>query len=270
MQITLISMAGLIGILTLSAPAGATLVYGVQPATGNILTINPTTGAVLNSYATPAPIASNSPYAGVSFAAPLGELLYINQFPSPTLYALNPATGAVISTFLGDFFPNVGLSYGQSSATNFVYYADVIGGDVHRQTNFGGARTLFSTTPPPSIVHGLGGDGYGREFGIYSDGMIHEYNPLVQNAPFLEGFAAPAGALGLAFDGAFLYVSTTAGDLLTLNTNTGVILNSVAVGGGALLELGANAAPEPSTLAILGTALAGFLGLRRKNSALKA
>lgn len=186
--------------------AGNGVVYGIQAATGSILTIDPASGQVLNTYATPEPIAISATKAGLSYANQLGELLYFDRTQSTTLYQLSPTNGAVLSTTFGDNFSNSGLSYENAASTDYIFYAhNPI--DVHRQTGFGGTSKFFWT--PGNPIDGLGGDGYGREFGIYSDGQIHEYNPFVQTGSFINGFTAPTGATGLAFDGTSLYVSIT-------------------------------------------------------------
>ena len=250
----------------------ASFVYGIQATTGSILTVDPATGAVVNSYATPDTISPTQGHAGLSYASPLGELLYFDSptnFTSGTLYRLDPATGAVLSTASGDEFPNLGLSYQRSeTGQDLIFYGHAMSVlDIHRQEDFGGAVTFFWGPNPhaggPGVAGGLGGDGYGRLFAIYQFGQIGEIDPFENVNAFINTFAAPAGALGLAFDGIDLYVSTNEGQLLTLNPDTGHVLDSVFIPGGNLIELGAKL-PEPATLALLGLGLAGLGFSRRK------
>jgi len=238
----------------LCTPAMAqTTVWGVQSSTGKILKIDPLTGAVLGSFATPAPIAAAADHVGLTIAEGGTSLLYINTDVSTNLYRLNPNTGAILSTVFGDNFQNHGLSYEKIGGSDFIYYSH-LSSDTHRQSGFGGTTTFF--WGPGAPTGGLGGDGNGREFGIYSDGLIHEFNPSVNQTTFLSTLPEPsAGLEGLAFDGTFLYASNSAGQLFTLNPNTGAVLHTVTVGGGTLVELGAavtgsTGVPEPGALGL--------------------
>jgi len=79
-----------------------------------------------------------------------------------------------------------------------------------------------------------------------ADGRLHEYDSCTGTDAFISTLPAPQGIQGLAFDGTFLYASTASGNLYTLNANTGVMLSSVTVSGGALYGLGvALEAPPP-------------------------
>jgi hypothetical protein len=74
-------------------------------------------------------------------------------------------------------------------------------------------------------VGAIGGDGYGRQFGYFDDGMIHEFDPAVDDDRFLASMPPPALDIeGMAFDGQYLYVSTRAGDLFTLQPDDGQVL----------------------------------------------
>ncbi|MFO0840977.1 MAG: hypothetical protein U0797_01080 [Gemmataceae bacterium] len=78
------------------------------------------------------------------------------------------------------------------------------------------------------------------------------------------------GGVGLAYDGANLYVSTSQGLLLTLDPNTGATLNSVVVSGGTPWENGAVAGdvavPAPPAIVLAGLGIAGLAGYRRRRS----
>ena len=110
--------------------------------------------------------------------------------------------------------------------------------DIHRQIGLSGPETFFWATGAPT--GGLGGDDTGRQFGYFTDNLIHEYDPVTDTDDFISNLPAPALDIeGMAFDGINLYVSTMSGDLYTLDPNDGTVLNLVSVPSGGLFGLGA-------------------------------
>ena len=88
-------------------------------------------------------------------------------------------------------------------------------------------------------VGGLGGDDAGRQFGFFSDGSIHEFDPNFPDI-LINSFAPPALDIeGLAFDGSNLYMATVSGHLYTLQPDSGGVLADHIVPGGPLFGLGA-------------------------------
>jgi outer membrane protein assembly factor BamB len=235
--------------------------YGVQPGTGRIVNINPVTGAVNSFYNAPGTIAANNTLIGLSGAESSAVLLYRNDNSATpnTLYRLNALTGAILSTHTTAGFSTDGLSW-ESNGSDRIYSSHT-NTDVHVQVGYGGTESFgFSTGAPRG---GLAGDGFGREFGFFSDGLIHEYDPFVDNNTYISNLPSPAADIqGLAYDGTNLYASTASGSLYTLNASTGAILNTTTVPGGALFGLGVAAGvPEPTSAGIF--ALAGLSLFRR-------
>ncbi len=140
-----------------------------------------------------------------------------------------------------------GLSWQPQGSDSFTFFAHANPiPDIHRIKNIGEVDeyeevfwgpTYFQGDIGHFPVGGLGGDGYGREFGTFSDDFnqfnghlyIGEYYPYDNNF-FINRFLAPADDIeGLAFDGRFLYASSASGSLYTLDPDTGEILNSIVL-----------------------------------------
>ena len=76
----------------------SSLVWAVQPSSGQILKIDPATGQVLDAFAAPDDLAPSNTHIGLSIAEDGQALLYINSDVDATkLYRLDPVSGAVLS-----------------------------------------------------------------------------------------------------------------------------------------------------------------------------
>ena len=224
-------------------------VWGVRPSTGEIVKINPQTGVVTGAFAAPGILTGTDTNISLSIARGGEELIYQNGSRSSTVYRLDSQTGAVLGTFTGStLYAGMSFDTDTSSGTEYLFGAHR-SADIHREIFPGAGSTLNWATGGPIA---LGGDDNGRQFGYFADGLIHEYDPFTDTNTFISSLTAPAGGIeGMAFDGTYLYVSTTTGLLYTLNPDTGAVLSSVTTAGGALYGLGA----------LTGTSITGFSGI---------
>ena len=213
-------------------------VYGVQPATGKIVLVDPTTGAILSSYDAPGDLQSDDVFIGLSGAEEGSTLIYRNYSDAAdknTLFRLNPSTGATLSEETMPDWTTDGLTF-ETGTSNFIFSSHS-NSDIHRQTGFSGAEVFFWSDIAPGGA--LGGDDMGRHFARTAGATeIKEFSPSTDTSA-LNTFAAPATDVeGLAFDGTVLYASTASGTLYRLNPDTGAVLGSTTVSGGALWGLG--------------------------------
>ena len=269
-----------LAVFSSAAPSYAVELWGILPATNQIVRVNPLTGDVSAGFTPPGgTLTAGQLFGGLSIAEGGAVMLYQNPVANPTsLFRLNPDTGALLSTeFMpaatGDPQHRAGLSYASDAgaAGADAIFAVNDGAPVQRQDGYGDA-TLSNHTPPNALFAGaLGGDDNGRHFlaalSIANAPVIWEFNPSTPNAiintlpaPFTN---APIG--GLAFDGQNIYLSAFDGRLWTIDPDTGAVLNNVLVNEGGLIGLAARAIPEPSAGALILIACAGVLYGHRRN-----
>ena len=213
-----------------------TLLWGVQPATGQIIILDPVGGSIVNQFAAPDALAPEHTHIGLSGAEGGHALLYINSDLDPTsVYRLDPDTGEVLSTesiATGDY-DGLGFVGGDIFLSNR-------NTDVRRQPGYSAPLDENWTPEPP--VGAIGGDDFERVFGFFADGQIHEFSSEDNIGSFLSTITAPAVDIeGLAFDSATLYASTASGALYTLDPDAanGEVLSMFSVPGGALFGLAA-------------------------------
>ncbi len=106
--------------------ASSSVVWGVRPAEGDIVVIDPSSGEVVRSFAAPDALAPEHSNIGLTTADNGSTLLYINSDVDPNLvYRLNPTTGAVLSTSTVTGAGYDGLGFDGNLATSTVYSADM-------------------------------------------------------------------------------------------------------------------------------------------------
>ncbi|MEO8164452.1 MAG: choice-of-anchor L domain-containing protein, partial [Betaproteobacteria bacterium] len=228
---------GTSGVFATSARAAT--VWGIQPNTQQIVQVDPVTGAIVGQFAAPDALAPGHTVAGLSIAEGGSTLIYVNGHTNGNiLYRLDPTTGAILSA---ETLPTAGsgspLFRGGLGYESGTIFALDDGQGVERQAGFSGPISVHNTIFSP-IPGAAGGDDQGRQF-VSSTGTIVEFDPNAAGVT-INTIPAPSGQIeGLAFDGVFLYVSDSAGNLITLDPDTGVELNRTVVGGGHLIGLGA-------------------------------
>ena len=170
---------------TIVLPPTTTSLFGIQDTTDLIVEIDPVTGVVFNSFASPTLIDTVSGISG----AEGGTTLIVQDSTDPSnVYRIDPATGSVLSTeTMADTGSGArgGLSYEGTSI-----FAIDNGGPVDRQDGYGGPVVDHLSTVNPDFPGALGGDDNGRHF-VAADGLIQEFDPAVPDT-IINSFAIPA------------------------------------------------------------------------------
>lgn len=157
-----------------------------------------------------------------------------------TLEFLFDTFDAIANNFEGWYVDDVAIdaAWPSDSYLYLAHSAEYIG----RRDGLSGNESPNWATGMP--VGDIGGDDSGRQFGIFADGIIHEFDPFVDTDRFISSLPAPESEVtGLAYDGIYLYASTATGTLYTLDPDSGAVIGSVVVPGGAVFGLGASYHP---------------------------
>ncbi|MCA9266302.1 MAG: PPC domain-containing protein, partial [Planctomycetales bacterium] len=135
-----------------------TLIWAVQPESGDILTLDPSTGIIINRFAAPDQLDAAHRNIGLSMAELGDVLLYVNSdVDANVLYRLDPDSGAVLSTETIDSGTYDGLSYHRGN----IFWGRV-GEDLRRQAGYSGPLADGWGTDSPT--RSVGGDDTGRLF----------------------------------------------------------------------------------------------------------
>ncbi len=202
--------------------------FAVDADLNQIVELNPSTGAVLQSIPTPT---TAGPDAGLAFA---NNTLYFLASADSTIYVIDPQDGAIIRAIsLPDAAATSGLAYldghviVQDSLSSELLFIQAATGEVVRRV-----------APAASIMGGLVGSGSRNTlFGINDQSELVELNPL--DGAILQTLISPsAGLTGLAFVDGNLLVASDDGRIRRVDADNGAILeefqltaNLVALGG---------------------------------------
>ncbi len=252
-------LAAALLVLPVLTSAHAQTLYSVTTTNNLINTLNPDTGALLNSYATPSPTqGSGGDALGASATA-----LYYTTIDVATIYVLNPLTGAVVTSYARPAGAVDGLGYGTSSFGPTLFAHDYSAHRIDLLNPTTGA-SFANYTVSFDAIGGIDFDPVTNTLFVSdATGGIHELNP--NTGAQLNSFATPAFEYGLGFVGGRLFTSANDGNIVERNAVTGVAINTfVSPGGNASALAGAVPEPATATLLVFALGLGGFVRPARR------
>jgi hypothetical protein len=209
------SMVSFVAVILLALAPGlakAETLYGVTYTGGQLITIDPTTGAgtLVGTFAPPA----NSP-TGLAIRQP--NQLFVLSDTTQLLYQIDPATGSVLSTI------NIGMPPGALLEGDLTFRSDGVGFlalsfpvfQLWTFTPTAGSAALVGTCNPG--MDGLAFNSAGVLYGL-DEGCdkLYTINPATGATTLIgnTGLAFPVSSAGLAFDSAGNLYAGIAGGLL--------------------------------------------------------
>ncbi len=238
------------------------VIFSVNGMDDTISTIDPDTGAVINTFSTPIP-AQNDGGSGLAFS---GKSLYFADINNFTVFELDPVTGAVTNSFIGPNAQMDALGFGTSSFGPTLFSLQFAMGNarIHLiNPDTGDVWTSVDTNR--TLVGGMDfnpatGTLFVGEFGF--DDMIFEIDP--ETGQMLNHFPATDGATGIGFDGPRMFVSDRDVDMIfEFDPSNGDILNNFPSPDGSPGALAGGTIPEPAAAVLLSVLTLAALPRRR-------
>ena len=267
----------------ISFPLGGTFgpdgnFYATNSDTDTVLKLNGTTGAVINST-----FASVGDAAGLVFG-PTGNLFVVSSSAPGSLNVINGTTGMLITSIDAGGILNdpEGVTLGPDGN---LYVADGSGA-VYKFNGTTGAFIGTFVAAGSGGLHNARGVVFGPDGNLYVSDFSGIGNDVLRyngtTGAFIGVFASATGACsgldlprGLTFgpNGNLFVSSFGSGDVFEYNGSTGACVTDFVpsgtggLGGPTFLvfgEGGTTAVPEPPSIALVATALAGLAALKRK------
>ena len=268
----------------ISFPLGGTFgpdgnFYATNSDTDTVLKLNGVTGAVINAtFST-----SIGDAAGIIFG-PTGNLFVVSSSAPGALNVINGTTGALITSVDAGGILNdpEGVTLGPDGN---LYVADGAGA-VYKFNGTTGAFLGTFVAVGSGGLHNARGVAFGPDGNLYVSDFSGIGNDILRyngtTGAFIGVFASATGACsglnlprGLTFgpNGNLFVSSFGSGDVFEFNGSTGACMTDFVpngtggLGGPTFLVFGTGgttAVPEPTSIVLFGSALAGLAALRRK------
>ena len=204
--------------------AGQEHLFGA--ASNAISEINMSTGQVIRSF--PTPVTTSDGPTALAFS---GTALYFTDaFSTPSIYVLDPTTGATMTSYAAPSGATDGLAFVDGKLYALNYASSLI-----YELNPDNGQILRTITPPVTIGGGLDG-GNGRLFASNFGSEIYELN--ITTGAVVNSFVPAATVYGLGFTGTRLFASVPGGGIGEYNPNTGQFLGLISNLGFAALAGG--------------------------------
>jgi hypothetical protein len=278
--------------LSLCTSASAELIYGIanQGVATNLISFDSTAPSILQSASFVAGLQPNETIVGIDFRPATGQLYGLGS--TSRLYTINTATGAatpVAASFVPslngfsfgfDFNPTIDRirvvsevrqnlvlhpTTGAATAATDLFYGPA-------DPNFGVGPNVVSSAYSNNVAGRLTTQLYGIDTGLNilvtqanSAGTLGTVGPLGVDAAAAGGFDI-SGETGTAY-AALLPAGSSVSSLYSINLLTGSATNLGVIDGGLVVSAMAiqpDPIPEPTTVGLALTALAGIAGFRRR------
>jgi hypothetical protein len=276
--------------LSLCSSASAELIYGIanQGVATNLISFDSSSPSNLQSASFVAGLQPNETIVGIDFRPATGQLYGLGS--TSRLYTINTATGAATPVAASFAPPINGFSFGFDfnpsidrirvvSETNTNYVLNPNGAFQAAGTpvfygpadpNFGVDPNVVSSAYSNNIANALTTQLYGIDTGLNilvtqanSAGTLGTVGPLGLDPAAAGGFDI-SGASGIAY-ASLLPAGSSQSSLYSINLLTGLATNLGVIDGGLVVSAMAIAPiPEPTTVGLALTALAGLAGFRRR------